>query len=545
MNNWTIPRRILLGFLLLVILSLLIGAIAFWRIVGVNGQVTLLATNTVPSVVELGKITQANARSGRAARRVLQLVDEPQLQANAEAAFREAKKVGDASCALYEKSLASDDKDVKMFDQALEARTLFYKNAEALLEMVKGKKLEEAEDLLLKVVDPSLEACVDRFRDSIDYNAELATKASKAADAIVTSSYWVIGTALALAALAGLAVGWSIIRAVSRSLGMISDALEDGATQTASASGQVSAASHLLAEGCNEQGSSVAETSAALEEMSVMIRSTADNAVKAKAFANQARVAAQSGAETMVEMNTAMHAIEASSAEVAKIVKNIDEIAFQTNILALNAAVEAARAGEAGAGFAVVADEVRSLAQRSAAAAKETAEKIDAAIANSQRGSLSCGKVGESLHEIVEKVAAADALVAEISTAAREQSQGIQQVGTAMAQLDKVTQGNAINAQQSASAAEELNSQARTLQEMVGYLRSLVTGSEGTGIAPQSRTAARRVDAIPTKVARQVIRSGAPLRGLTEGTRGGRMQIPMPGDAGASGDQEDRNFTKF
>lgn len=545
MNTWTIPRRISLGFLLLLLLSLLIGLIAMWRIAGVNGQVTVLATNTVPSVIELGRITQANARSIRSARRALQLTDDPQAKATAEADYRESRNAGDASCSLYSDSLAIDDKDSKLFKAAADARTLFYKKGDAFLDLVEAKKPEEALDWLIKEVDPSLEDCVEKFEKLIDYNAELAAGALQTANAIVTSSYWVVGTALALAALAGLAVGWSIIRAVSRSLSMISDALEDGATQTASASGQVSAASHLLAEGCNEQGSSVAETSAALEEMSVMIRSTADNAVKATAFAAQARVAAQSGAKTMVEMNTAMHAIEASSAEVAKIVKNIDEIAFQTNILALNAAVEAARAGEAGAGFAVVADEVRSLAQRSAAAAKETAEKIDAAIANSQRGSLSCGKVGESLQEIVEKVAAADSLVAEISTAAREQSQGIQQVGTAMAQLDKVTQGNAINAQQSASAAEQLNSQAHTLQDLVAYLRSLVTGAESTGLAPRHRTADRRVEAIPKKVARQAIRSGVPLRGLTEGPRRGRMQIPMPGDAGSAGDQEDRNFTKF
>jgi hypothetical protein len=120
------------------------------------------------------------------------------------------------------------------------------------------------------------------------------------------------------------------------------------------------------------------------------------------------------------EMKLAMKSIEVSSLDIAKIVKNIDEIAFQTNILALNAAVEAARAGEAGAGFAVVADEVRSLAQRSAASAKETADKIEAAIANSQRGSRSCSNVGESLEQIVERVAAADVLVAEIASAARE-----------------------------------------------------------------------------------------------------------------------------
>ena len=279
-----------------------------------------------------------------------------------------------------------------------------------------------------------------------------------------------------------------------------------------------------------------------------MIRSTADNAEKAKSFANEARLAAQTGAQTMVEMNTAMHAIEASSAEVAKIVKNIDEIAFQTNILALNAAVEAARAGEAGAGFAVVADEVRSLAQRSAAAAKETAEKIEAAIANSRRGSISCTKVGESLEEIVAKVASADALVAEISTAAKEQSQGIQQVGVAMTQLDKVTQGNATNAQQSASAAEQLNSQAHVMQDTVSFLRSLVSGvqagSRNGTVAPRARATLRQPQALPSRAsARPALRYEGSARPLADARRAG-SQIPMPEDKGGA-DQEDRNFTNF
>jgi methyl-accepting chemotaxis protein len=236
----------------------------------------------------------------------------------------------------------------------------------------------------------------------------------------------------------------------------------------------------------------------------------------------------------MQEMNTAMHAIESSSAEVAKIVKNIDEIAFQTNILALNAAVEAARAGEAGAGFAVVADEVRSLAQRSAAAAKETAEKIEAAIANSKRGSMSCSKVGESLEEIVQKVAAADALVAEIATAAKEQSQGIQQVGLAMTQMDKVTQSNAANAQQSASAAEQLNSQAHSMQDTVRSLRSLVSRESGQFDGPSYRDRAPRG---------QLRRPAAASVNLPEARRP-VPQIQMPGDK-AAGDRDDRHFANF
>ena len=159
---------------------------------------------------------------------------------------------------------------------------------------------------------------------------------------------------------------------------------------------------------------------------------------------------------------------------------------------------------------------------------------------------MSCSKVGESLEEIVQKVADVDSLVAEISTAAKEQSQGIQQVGTAMTQLDKVTQGNATNAQQSASAAEQLNSQAHTMQDTVSYLRSLVTGNMqqggfGGGRAPQRRSALRTVDAPQVRKLRSAVRSGAPIRGLTDAGKSGGMQIPMPGD----GDQEDRNFTKF
>jgi methyl-accepting chemotaxis protein len=213
---------------------------------------------------------------------------------------------------------------------------------------------------------------------------------------------------------------------------------------------------------------------------------------------------------------------------VAKIVKAIDEIAFQTNILALNAAVEAARAGEAGAGFAVVADEVRSLAQRSAAAAKETADKIEAAIANSRSGSACSSKVGESLKHIAEKVSATDALVADIATAATEQSQGIQQINNAMSQMDKVTQGNAASAEESASAAEELDAQAETMKDLVAKLRGLVGGSSTTSSEPSPKS---RTQAAPRA-------SYAPTRSS------GSRSIPMPDDsASLSASNDDfRNF---
>lgn len=176
-----------------------------------------------------------------------------------------------------------------------------------------------------------------------------------------------IGLAMATLLAVGLAV--AAARSKSRSLREVADAVGAAALRATTAARQLADAGRAVAAGCGTQGSTVTATGAALEQMSAMIRSTADNAAEAKDLAAQARAAAEAGSVTMAEMDGAMRAIETSSGEVAKIVKHIDEIAFQTNILALNAAVEAARAGEAGAGFAVVADEVRSLAQRSAAAA--------------------------------------------------------------------------------------------------------------------------------------------------------------------------------
>jgi methyl-accepting chemotaxis protein len=190
----------------------------------------------------------------------------------------------------------------------------------------------------------------------------------------------------------------------------------------------------------------------------------------------------------MQTMSASMDAIKASSDDVAKIIKTIDEIAFQTNILALNAAVEAARAGEAGMGFAVVAEEVRNLAQRSAQAAKETAAKIEGAISRTGQGVEISRKVAEALNEIVTKARQVDELAAEVASASNEQTQGISQLNTAVSQMDKVTQSNAASAEESAAAAEQLNAQAYSMKESVGRLLDLVGGQSATASARAKTT---------------------------------------------------------
>jgi methyl-accepting chemotaxis protein len=310
--------------------------------------------------------------------------------------------------------------------------------------------------------------------------SEVLASARRMRDLIV-----MIGAAVLLTVLA--VVGW-IARGITRPIRAIAVELSDGADQVASASGQVSGSGQSLAEGASEQAASLEETSASVEELASMTRRNAEHAESAKSLAADTRRAADTGAADMQQMAAAMSDLQKASASVAKIVKTIDEIAFQTNILALNAAVEAARAGEAGAGFAVVADEVRNLAQRSANAAKETTATIEESVRMSERGVALSGKVVAGFSEILAKARRVDEIVAEIATASREQSEGIAQINTAVSQMDKVTQTNAASAEESAAAAEEMNSQAATLKGCVGELLGLINGAARKETAVNERT---------------------------------------------------------
>jgi methyl-accepting chemotaxis protein len=278
------------------------------------------------------------------------------------------------------------------------------------------------------------------------------------------------GAILLVAVVAGIFV----IRSISRPLKRIIAELTANAEQTWSAASQVSASSTSVAEGASEQAASLGETNTSIEAMATATKRNSTSAIRAREISHQTRASADAGAAHMEEMRKAMDAIKASSDDISKIIKTIDEIAFQTNILALNAAVEAARAGEAGMGFAVVAEEVRRLAQRSAESAKETAGKIEDAIARSVHGVTISGSVAGSLAEIVEKARQLDTFIAEIANASDQQDQGLTQVTSAISQMDKVTQANASNAEETAAAAEELSAQASSLRDTVQHLQDLV-----------------------------------------------------------------------
>ncbi|WP_174819867.1 methyl-accepting chemotaxis protein [Paenibacillus koleovorans] len=257
--------------------------------------------------------------------------------------------------------------------------------------------------------------------------------------------------------------------------------INNAAHQVAAGAMQVSSSAQLLSQGATEQASSVQQLTASLEQIGAQTKQNAQSAVEASGLAGKAKMNAVQGNEQMQQMLKAMDDINESSGNISKIIKVIDEIAFQTNILALNAAVEAARAGQHGKGFAVVAEEVRNLAARSANAAKETAALIEGSIRKVEGGTRIANETAGALNKIVEDVAKAADLVGEIATASSEQATGIVQINQGIGIISDVTQTNSATSEESAAASEELSGQAEMLKEMVGRFRLKHTGGAPTG----------------------------------------------------------------
>jgi methyl-accepting chemotaxis protein len=297
--------------------------------------------------------------------------------------------------------------------------------------------------------------------------------------------------------------------------------LTETATQVATSSNQVATSAQSLSQGATEQAASLEETSASMEEVAAMTRKNAENSQSAASMMAEVDHQVKAWNQSLSDMVAAMGSIQESSGQVARIIKTIDEIAFQTNILALNAAVEAARAGDAGMGFAIVADEVRNLAQRSAQAARDTAGLIETSIGKAQAGNRKVEQLNASIAGIIGSIASVKVLVDEVSAASLQQTQGIDHVSHALAQMERVTQNTAATAEESAAASEELSAQAENSMAVVGRLDALLgTGLEKRPGASVTSGLAAVARALPLHAGRRPSREEAIPLGPT-GSYGG------------------------
>ena len=500
MKSWTIGKRIIFGFAAVLTITIMLGGFAISRLIDIRAASQRIAEGNLPGIVLASTMSELTRDTYAEVFEHIIAVDAAEMQRIETGMAQLATKALETRKAYEATILTSANRAV--YDQAMQLRTLFLQvRDEKVLPLSRAGQPKEATDAMRAHLTPAYRNYTKAIHDMVEFNASRGNAAGVEilANSASATSGVIIGVLVALAL--GTGIAFFIIRGTTRTLRQVADSLNEGSDQVASAANQVSASSQTLAEGASEQAASLEETSASLEEMSSMTKKNAEHAQSAKNLASETRVAADAGTTDMHEMNEAMSAIKTSSDNIAKIIKTIDEIAFQTNILALNAAVEAARAGEAGMGFAVVAEEVRSLAQRSAQAAKETAEKIEDSIQKSAHGVQISSKVGERLQSIATRTKQVDELIGEIATASAEQTQGIQQVNITVSQMDKVTQTNAAGAEEGASAAEELSSQAAVLKESISQLLQLVGGSDSNAKVNRS-VAAEPVHHVATPIAR-------------------------------------------
>ncbi len=508
------------GFLVVIAITAAVGAFAYARIVRIRDISSSIVNDALPGVYAACKIEEISKQRYIDLFKFI-LATDTQQKAAIESEIQKRGAEVTRVMEDYEKTVTTAD-DRELFDQVKAARGQFVAAYEEAIDAGRKKDSQAA----LAVIHGKFEAVYEAYLQAIANLVDLNRKNSVRYSAEINRDVRISATGIVSGAIAALVLGLLIAvvvgRAISRVLTHVSATLNDGASQVASAAGQVSAASQTLAEGASEQAASLEETSASMEEITSMTRRNAENADAAKTLATQTRAAADTGATDMKQMSAAMDEIKVSSGNIGKIIKTIDEIAFQTNILALNAAVEAARAGEAGMGFAVVADEVRNLAQRSAQAARETADKIEDSIRKSDQGVQISANVARSLADIVDKARKVDELVAGIAVASREQNQGIQQINIALSQMDKTTQSNAASAEESASASVELNAQAATLKEAVHELAKLV------GDKNQSNSVSTPVPTASAKAGPHVPILSSPITSLKNTSSRHDETIPMP-----------------
>jgi methyl-accepting chemotaxis protein/methyl-accepting chemotaxis protein-1 (serine sensor receptor) len=351
--------------------------------------------------------------------------------------------------------------------------SLVLQGHEELRQAIGNQQMDAALSIFAQKLQPRLEEIGRQAAELVEQHKRDLAATSAAASAKAGRTRWMaIGLTLLALAL-GAGVFWTVHQA-SEALKRLAARMSQSAENVSLAASQVCSASESLADGASRQAASLQETSASTEEILSITRQNADHALQVAGLMQKSADGAGEVNQSLDRMVAQMKEIDTSSNKIARIIKVIDEIAFQTNILALNAAVEAARAGEAGLGFAVVADEVRNLAQRCTQAARDTTGLIEESIETSRDGNSRLDQMAGSVRNMTENAGRVKCLVDEVNQGSQEQARGMEQISRAVLQMQEVTQSAAGNAEEGASAGKELNGHADTLRALVHEMREMV-----------------------------------------------------------------------
>jgi methyl-accepting chemotaxis protein len=525
MKDWKIGTRIIGGFGAIILITLALGFFTSNRMGNIRRSTTALDGNYFPSVVALMEIQSTQYRSVAALLQLCASSDAVLIQ-RLEAEIVQLRATEEKDLRFYE-STPFTPEEQSIYNESKITREEFLGKFAEVQKIGRGTDPSDnarAQAMFEHQLRPIYEKYAAEMQALVDLNRKGAVAGFDSIESSISSGIYSLWIAVALCIALAVPITLHIVRGITLPLSSAVETLRklsdgdlttslavdtadevgdmaaalNGAIQrlretlqnvssnagnVSGSSQELAAAADAIASGAQEQAASLEQTSASLEQITATVRQSADNARQASQVASGSRDSAERGQSVVAEAVAAMAEINAASAKISDIISTIDEIAFQTNLLAVNAAVEAARAGEEGRGFAVVATEVRSLAQRSAGAAKEIKSLIQDSLRKVEKGTELVNKSGETLRSIVGSVKGVTDIVNEIAAAAAEQSTGVEQVNTAMTQMDQVTQSNAAQTEQLSSTAQALSEQSLRLKELVGRF-VLGTDSKAAAMPP-------------------------------------------------------------
>ena len=500
-----VSTRLALAFGLVIALMLGLGAVGIFGLISLNRQVDQLATNSTPQILAAGRWEAAVLQTASHMRNVFVLPEDRLVREELKAIHADKAQRKEILDLLGK--LVTNDREREALAAIVEARRSYIPHEDEFLKEAEAGQMEEAKAVMLERARPLQLVYIAEIKKFVDLLEGEAKVAATEAASTYRRSFAVIGAVAALALLCAVVLGALITRSLRRQLGgepgeaaaianriaagdlgvqvaqaregslmfamgrMVQNLRElvtqvaEGARVVSDTSSQIAQGNLDLSQRTEEQASTLEETAGQMEELTTTVSQNADNARQASQLAVGASEVARKGGQVVGEVVSTMTGISDASNRISDIIGVIDGIAFQTNILALNAAVEAARAGEQGRGFAVVAAEVRSLAQRSAAAAKEIKALIGDSVGKVEAGTQLVDAAGRTMEEIVASVKRVSDLVAEIAAASQEQSAGIGQVNSAVTQMEQVVQQNASLVEEASAATESMQAQASSLLE--------------------------------------------------------------------------------